>query len=230
MTRYASTRLRMDLDRIPLWQDNVEVRQLAEHYSRYTYLQRVEDPTVIVEAVREGVGLLTWETETFAYAEGYDEEKERYLGLQWGAMPPPITADDPGLVVRPDVAREQMDREVGPEPGTGTGTGTGTETGTGTGTETGTGTGTGTGPEPLPETGPKRFHGSVEIDPVRAGKAVGLIAEEVVSHLEGLVGSKVNLILEIEAEIPDGAPEHVVRTVTENARTLRFKSHGFEEE
>ena len=230
VTRYASTRLRMDLDRIPLWQDNVEVRQLAEHYSRYTYLQRVEDPTVIVEAVREGVGLLTWEAETFAYAEGYDEEKERYLGLQWGAMPPPITADDPGLVVRPEVAREQMDAEVGPEPGTGTGTGTGTETGTDTGTGTGTETGTGTGPEPLPETGPKRFHGSVEIDPVRAGKAVGLIAQEVVSHLEGLVGSNVNLTLEIAAEIPDGAPEHVVRTVTENARTLGFKNQGFEDE
>jgi hypothetical protein len=35
--------------------------------------------------------------------------------------------------------------------------------------------------------------------------------------------------LEIEAEVPDGAPEHVVRTVTENSRTLKFESHGFEE-
>ena len=33
-----------------------------------------------------------------------------------------------------------------------------------------------------------------------------------------------------KAEIPDGAPENVVRTVTENSRTLRFTSHGFEEE
>ena len=59
---------------------------------------------------------------------------------------------------------------------------------------------------------------------------MGQIAEEVVSHLTGLVGAKVEVTLEIEAEIPDGAPEHVVRTVTENARTLRFRSHGFEEE
>jgi len=36
--------------------------------------------------------------------------------------------------------------------------------------------------------------------------------------------------LEIDAEIPDGAPEHVVRTVTENSRTLKLESHGFEEE
>ncbi len=36
--------------------------------------------------------------------------------------------------------------------------------------------------------------------------------------------------LEIEATIPDGAPEQVVRTVTENSRTLKFEVSGFEEE
>jgi hypothetical protein len=45
-----------------------------------------------------------------------------------------------------------------------------------------------------------------------------------------LVGSKVRVTLEIEAEVPDGAPDAVVRTVTENARTLKFTSHGFEKE
>jgi hypothetical protein len=29
---------------------------------------------------------------------------------------------------------------------------------------------------------------------------------------------------------PGGAPDHVVRTVTENCRTLKFKTYGFEEE
>jgi len=36
--------------------------------------------------------------------------------------------------------------------------------------------------------------------------------------------------LEIEAPIPDGAPEQVVRIVTENSRTLTFEFSGFEEE
>ena len=36
--------------------------------------------------------------------------------------------------------------------------------------------------------------------------------------------------LEIEATIPDGAAEQVVRTVTENSRTLKFDNSGFEEE
>jgi hypothetical protein len=48
--------------------------------------------------------------------------------------------------------------------------------------------------------------------------------------LVGLVGASVRITLEIEAEIPDGAPENVVRTVTENGRTLKFTSQGFENE
>jgi hypothetical protein len=40
----------------------------------------------------------------------------------------------------------------------------------------------------------------------------------------------VEVTLEIEACLPDGAPDNVVRTVTENARTLKFRSHGFEKE
>jgi len=52
----------------------------------------------------------------------------------------------------------------------------------------------------------------------------------VIAHLAGLVGAGVKVTLEIEAEIPSGAPEHAVRTVTENSRTLKFTSHGFEAE
>jgi len=52
----------------------------------------------------------------------------------------------------------------------------------------------------------------------------------VIAHLSGLVGAEVTVTLEIEARIPSGAPDHVVRTVTENSRTLKFTSHGFEKE
>jgi hypothetical protein len=39
----------------------------------------------------------------------------------------------------------------------------------------------------------------------------------------------VTVTLEIEAELPEGAPDNVVCTVSENARTLKFKSAGFKE-
>ena len=35
-------------------------------------------------------------------------------------------------------------------------------------------------------------------------------------------------ILEIAADLPKGASDQVVRTVTENSRTLKFETHGFE--
>jgi hypothetical protein len=85
--------------------------------------------------------------------------------------------------------------------------------------------------QPVPETvQPKRFHGTVALDPTRVGRDAGRIAEEVIAHLSGIVGAKVTVTLEIEAEIPSGASDHVVRTVTENSRTLKFTSQGFEEE
>ena len=70
----------------------------------------------------------------------------------------------------------------------------------------------------------------VSLDPARAGRDASRIADEILSHLVGLSGSTVKVTLEIEAEIPSGAPDNVVRTVTENSRTLKFASQGFEAE
>ena len=51
-----------------------------------------------------------------------------------------------------------------------------------------------------------------------------------VQHLALLPDANVEVVLEIQAEVPNGAPENVVRTVTENCRTLKFDSQGFEKE
>jgi hypothetical protein len=44
-----------------------------------------------------------------------------------------------------------------------------------------------------------------------------------------MAGVTVRATLEVDADIPTGASEDFVRTITENCRTLRFESHGFEE-
>ena len=49
-------------------------------------------------------------------------------------------------------------------------------------------------------------------------------------HLTSIVGAEVEVALEIHAHIPDGASPELVRTITENCRTLRFTDHGFEEQ
>lgn len=84
-------------------------------------------------------------------------------------------------------------------------------------------------PVPSPDK-PKRFHGTVHLDPTRVGRDASRIADEVITHLSGLVGAEVKVTLEIEPRIPLGATDQIVRTVTENGRTLKFVSQGFEKE
>ncbi len=55
------------------------------------------------------------------------------------------------------------------------------------------------------------------------------VIQEVVQHLSALAHASVEVTMEVHATLPDGAPEHVIRTVTENCRTLKFTSFGFEE-
>ena len=52
----------------------------------------------------------------------------------------------------------------------------------------------------------------------------------VIQHLTAITGAGVRITLEIEADLPDGATDELVRTVSENCRTLRFTSQGFEEQ
>ena len=55
-------------------------------------------------------------------------------------------------------------------------------------------------------------------------------ADEVIRHLNVLVGAKLRVRLEIEAEVPGGIPDDVVRTVLENATALGFEAAQFEED
>jgi hypothetical protein len=128
------------------------------------------------------------------------------------------------LLVKPDVARAQLDAEAAelrPQPGSGSGTG---------GDPVVIPPGGGGDPAPVKASGPRRFHGTVVLDPNRVGRDAGKIAEEVIVHLAGLVGANVRVSLEIQADFTNEVPDNVVRTVTENSVVLKFASHGFERE
>ena len=220
MTAYGATLLRMELDRVPLWRgDHVSASQLAEDFARYLYLPRLKGSEVLLRSIHEGVSLITWEQETFAFAESFDEDAGRYRALRVQDQINLPDASAPGLLVKPALARQQLDVEVPPPPKNG-GNGNG-----GNGPDVG-----GDPPDPPPLPPPprvlKRFHGAVNLDATRVGRDASQIADEVIAHLAGLVGANVTVTLEIEAEIPDGAPEQVVRTVTENSRTLKFTRPG----
>jgi hypothetical protein len=168
-------------------------------------------------AIRNGVGLLTWDKDSFAYADDFDDKAGRYRGLRHGQLSS-LSADSPtGLLVRPEIAKQQLELETRPPIGP-------------TEDDQKVKPPGGDLKPPPPKHGPRRFHGSVTLDPTRVGRDAGRIADEIVSHLTGLMSSTVKVTLEIEAEIPSGAPDQVVRTVTENCRTLKFTSQGFETE
>lgn len=188
---------------------------------------RLRDASVLLGAARDGLGLLMWPQESFAYADSYDEASGRYLGLK-GGQHIAISEDSFfGLLVKPQVALAQLEAEKSQHapPPTGANGDISTPSTTG-GTSPTTGT-----PEPTKATEPakpKRFHGTVNLDPQRVGRDAGKIAEEVIAHLASIIGSDVFVRLDIEASIPAGVPDNVVRIVTENCRTLKFTSQGFE--
>jgi hypothetical protein len=151
-----------------------------------------------------------------------DDKEGRYRGLRCAQMVTISASEPTGLLVQPDIAAKQQEAERPPtSPGP---TGGPVTTPPGGGPVPG-------GPPgaPAPQL-PKRFHGSITLDATRVGRDAGRIADEVISHLTALVGSEVKVTLEIEAQVPNGVPENTVRTVTENSRTLKFDTQGFEKE
>ncbi|MBZ0154723.1 MAG: DUF499 domain-containing protein [Alphaproteobacteria bacterium] len=229
VTGFAASRLRLELDQIPLWRgDHVAVKQLVEDFARYLYLPRLREPAVLLYAIHDGLALLSWTQDSFAYADSFDEATGRYRGLRC-CQGMNISEDNiSGLLVRPAAALKQRESETVNVPTGTTGTTEGAEGSAGVLPGMGT---HGTREGPVTEAAkPKRFHGSVSLDPARVGRDASRIAEEVISHLSALVGSEVKVTLEIEAQIPQGAPDNVVRTVTENSRTLKFTTQGFEKE
>ena len=227
VTSLGSTILRKHLDEVPLWRGNhVPVSQLAEDFARYLYLPRLAGPEVLVQAIRDGLVLPTWQKDTFAYAESYDEGAARYRGLRGGQQVASLSAESQGLLVKADVARLQLEAEtpLAPVPTSPSGT-TNEEKGDYGSKPKDGGATTGAPPTVL-----RRFHGTVTLDPTRVGRDASRIADEVIAHLAGQVGAEVSVTLEIEASLPSGASDQIVRTVTENSRTLKFKNHGFEKE
>src|SRR6266566_5105100 len=250
ITQYAGTLLRREMDRIPLWRGNhVGVKELADFFARYVYLPRLKNTEVLLAAVRDGVQSMWWERETFAYADSWDAERKRYLGLKAGQQAQ-VTLNANSVLVKPEVAAAQLATEaatVSPTPAVATMTYTETPTipGSAVSERGGASTIEPAAAVPIPasphasgqastpavqEPQFHRFYSSVKINARMMAGDAGKIMEEVVKHLTTLYGANVQVTLEIQADIPGGVPEGTVRTVTENCRTLRFEGFGFEEE
>jgi hypothetical protein len=225
ITDYSGARLRMDLDRVPLWKgDHIGLRQLWSHYSQYLYLPRLRDSKVLLDAVRQGVSSLTWDPDTFAYASAHDETSGRYRGLIAGEHGA-VVLDTESVLVNPGAAARQRANDspaASAQPPSATSGSVGFIP-----------AGPTTGPaqrhvQPPPPKLPTRFYGRVSVDPVRMLRDLGDIADAIVAQL-GRAGAEVTITVEVDAKSDNGFPDDVRRTISENARTLKFDTHEFEE-
>lgn len=248
---YSPLRVRMNLDGplATVWAaGHVTVGALWDYYTRYPYLDRLRDRSVLDGAVAASV--LLWQSEGFALATGLDGD--RYTGLVLpgdSAWPPPIT--DTTLLVRPDRAvaqraaddaeaerRRREDTAGAATDGTtdadargvnalgagATGTGPGAVVGGG-----GSGGGGGTS-GPLPRTVLRRYFGTRALTPDRYSADFATITQEVIQHLTAAHGVDLEVRIEITATAPSGFTEQTVRTVRENTAHLKFEQSQFEQD
>jgi hypothetical protein len=200
----------------PADRPHLRVAEIAEWFATYVYLPKLRDRVVLETAIRDALAKLD---PKFAYAEGFDEASDKYMGLLWQKAPTgPLP--EAALLVRPEVAMGQL-RAVAatppPEPRP-------------TPPDDGTGPIPPITPGPTSNQQPRRFFGSVEIDMVRPVRAFEAILSAVVTELQRGNGAKVRLTLEIEADAEDGFSDADIGVVRDNARQLKFKteSTGFE--
>lgn len=235
--KFGTSLLRREMDGIPLWRGNhVAIKQVIDDFARYLYLPRMLGPSAIVDAIRQGFGRTTWREESFAYAETHDEKANRFQGLQLGNTAISIASEDPGLLVKPDIAQAQADEDEAKAQtksqahaqALGDSTDGTPETKKVPNTDDTT-EAKKTEEEQQPVL-PTRFFGAIGLDHLRMGTSASQISEEVIARLSSLLGSKVEVTLEIRVEVPEGIPMKEQRVVNENCRTIGFSQFGFEEE
>ena len=238
ITAYSGIRVRIDLDGktdpdghpVNLWEDGAHlgVRRLWNYYCQYLYMPRLANFGVLAAAVSSGVALTTWNPETFAFAQTYDPQQDRYLGLQT-AQNISVGESHTALLVHPDRAHRQITEDAARRAAAEASYRDGETTRTRT-----------TGrdqddrqpspDDPLDDNGPPpptRFYARKELDLLRALRDIGDILAEITPHLDS-PEARVTLTLEINADSPGYSPT-TIRTITENAPHLGFDDFSFEE-
>ena len=223
ITQWAPALLNMQLDNL-LWRDKNElnVGDLWKLLCTYCYLPRLASFEVLHNAIQTGVN----SEDYFAYADGVSDGK--YVALKYNQYVGFI--DKSGYLVKPIAALKQKAAEASnPAPRNNdpvilTPPSVGGDGPVAPGVEN---------PGFVPETPAKPQHCHFEmvttLDSTRVVKNIGNLMDEVINHLMQVDGAKVEIKLLVEATMPDGTPFTTVRTVTENCKTLKVESFGFDE-
>ena len=205
----------------PIWpadRPHLDIEEVRDWFASYVYLPRLRDEATLDGALQRLVENLA---DPFTYAAEFDEETGTYEGVVDGRALMPGSFER-GLLVRREAIPEP---EADPEGSRPVGEG-------GSAPSSSPPDPDASGEAPAPDSRPKRFFASLEIDPERAGLEVARIMDGLLVELTRAPGSRLRLNLEIEGMSEDGGyPEDVVGTVKANARDLRLDENnlGFEE-
>ncbi len=186
--------LRREIDAIPTYKDgwsHIRFGDLQSWYADYLYLYRLKDPVVLENPVRNGLNQLLGSEDFFFFAEGIDAATGRYIGLKAGhheALLIQLTKES--LIVHPTPAlaqraweEEEERRRVAGVTGGGTGTG-------------GPGPGPIDPPPPPPPPPivevelPKRYFGSMAVNPQTISSNVNEISQHVVAICSRSMGRR----------------------------------------
>ncbi|WP_200954894.1 MULTISPECIES: hypothetical protein [unclassified Rhizobium] len=201
----------------PLWSDerpHLGISEIADWFASFVYLPKARDRVVLEGAIRDALGKLD---PAFGYADRFDEEADAYFGLAWAKTPPELFPAS-AVLVRSDIALART-RETN-APATTSADGKVILPGEAVPPEQSSVSNAGRGEASKP----RRFYGSVELDPTRPVKAFDAVLNAVVMELQRTQGAKVKITLEIEAETEGGFDEADVGVVRDNARQLKFRA------
>jgi predicted AAA+ superfamily ATPase len=220
VTQIAPSAIRTQLDQkvAAVWASgHVSVKELWELFAKYPYMPRLRDRAVLDAGVLATQDF-AWVHDGFAVAVSYDESLHRYRGL---VVPQntPSTVTDSTLLVKPGPAQEQDTADK-------TAAATTEVAAAGEGTAPGPGSGPVAPPAPEGPVAKKRFFGSKKITADSYAGELAKLNAEVLTHLAQ--GAKLSITLDVEAISEEGFTEQQVRTVSENAKTLKFDSAEFE--
>lgn len=228
--------LLMDLDEI-LWKnkDCIEVRELWKDYCSYCYLRRLCNYQVVEDAIRKGLQ----SEDYFGFSEGRKSDGT-YVGVTLGREH--FSFDKSSVLIKSDVAKRLLASEAGfqqddpdlfgtkpdqiplsPTPGPGNPFGIRPF-------DNSSATSTMISPDNQSERNtPTTFYLTTDLDPVRAGRDIGKIMEEIIGPIQEIKGARYTIKVEVQAEFPKGqATSGKCRTINENCKTLKIEDYGFD--
>ncbi len=212
ITKFGGVNLRLVLDGALKEKWTAErafgLKQLWSWFAQYPYLPRLRDISVLEGAVRDGSSSLLWRSETFAYAAARGDDGE-YLGIVAGRIAEtPVTYTS--LIVDGSVLPDPLPGVEPPKSSP---------------------PGPGPGPEPVRRV--KRFHGEVSLgDPRRPIPELTKIVDEVIDRLAQQPDVDLRVTVRIDARHggADGFADETIRTISENAKTLKFDEFDWDKE